>query len=193
MAFIENSTDKAIEKATKGTATVTGTPNVDSDFSAAQTYHVFSWGTTKVEIERCSSDAVRPAYFVADAITSFSSALANIRLPSSKSGSPSAVFITYPALQATIIPVTAVEQIVSRPSKAFIDGRGSVWQVGKREDRPGLPIQVLRDEQDNTWAKFFWDAKSRSDAFGRLSLVDTGVKQDLLDQIVATAVAQVFQ
>ncbi len=214
MAAFEASTEKGIDKATEGTTTVTSTAFVDSDFTVGQTCHAFSKGITKTEVEIYSDSDERPAYCVTDAKSAFSSAsdltiyretqhggpvVANIRLPSSKSGSHSATVITYPALEeAAVIPVNAGEEVLSSQQSVRIDGRVYVWQGEKREDRPGLPIQNLRDEQGDTRAKFVWDpkgwdSKARPGAFGRLLLVDATLKQDLLDQIVATAVARVFQ
>ncbi|ERF72773.1 hypothetical protein EPUS_09403 [Endocarpon pusillum Z07020] len=212
MASFEASTRKAMDKATEGTATVTSTPVVDSDFSIGQTYHAFSKGTTKTEVEIYSENADRPTYFVTDAKTTFSSAsdltvyreskdgpvVAHIRLPSSRSGPRSAAVITYPSLEAAIVRVPAGKEVLSSEQSVHIDGRDYIWQGEKRGDRPGLPIQVLRDEQGDTWAMFVWDpmgwdSRAQPGAFGRLLLVDIAINQDLLDQIVATAVARVFQ
>ena len=74
MAFVENPTERAIDKDTGGIVLVTGTPNVDPDFSTPQTSHFFSRRTTKVKIERYPSDVFRPAYSVADAMMSLSPA-----------------------------------------------------------------------------------------------------------------------
>ena len=126
-----------MDKATEGMATVTSTPVVNSDFSVGQTYHAFSKGTTKTEVEIFSDNADHPTYFVADAKTTLSSAsdltvyreskdgpvVAHIRLPSSTSGPPSAVVITYPALKAAIVPVTAGKKILSSEQNVHIDGR----------------------------------------------------------------------
>lgn len=63
---------------------------------------------------------------------------------------------------------------------------------GKRSRAGDLPVQVLRDEKNDTRAQFIWNKTSQSSALGRLLLAKTELELDLLDQIVATAVTRVY-
>jgi hypothetical protein len=199
--------NKATDKAAQTSTTVTSTAVVDSDASPAQTYSVYSQGKTRLEIVLYVPDAFPPAYFITAASSAFSSAtvltvyrqskdgsvVANINVPSSKSGSPSAAVITYPAVEATALPIIAGEQVLLSKQSLRIDRRHYVWQGEEGENSHGLPTQVLRDEQDDTLALFVWDQKGQPGALGRLHIMKTGSSQDLLDQIVATAVTRVYQ